>query len=74
MNDKRHKGIYNKFRVERTDGDPTGKHADCRYFVLDIDHDPHAVAALYAYADSCAVDGYLNLADDLRMLAREQVK
>ena len=54
MKDKS-RGLYNKFTVTRTDGrDRRGdKHERCEYFVLDLDHDPHARAALLAYADSC---------------------
>lgn len=49
-------GLYNKFRVERLDGSSAigGKHRNCRYFVLDLDHDPHAAAAITAYAAECA--------------------
>lgn len=48
-------GLFRKFQVYRADGSsqPGGKHYDCRYFVLDVDHDPHAPAALRAYAESC---------------------
>lgn len=60
-------GIYRKYNVERLN-DPAGKHADCIYFVLDLDHDPHSVAALAAYAASCA-DQYPTLAFDLRHTA-----
>jgi hypothetical protein len=47
--------MYEKFVVARTDGsdEPGGKHEDCDYFVLDLTHDKHAVAALAAYAVSC---------------------
>ena len=50
------RGVYAKYRVTRTDGSSEngGKHASCRFFVLDLDHDPHARAALAAYAASCA--------------------
>lgn len=49
-------GLFQKFVVTRTDGSsgPGGKHEGCEYFVLDIDHDPHAPAALAAYADQVA--------------------
>ncbi|WP_197672302.1 hypothetical protein [Cupriavidus nantongensis] len=49
-------GLFRKFDVRRTDGcdAPGGKHHGCRYFVLDLDHDAHAPAALRAYAASCA--------------------
>ncbi len=65
--DKRKRGIYRKFKVERTDGKsaPGEKHHGCRYFVIDIDHDEHADAALLAYADACEAE-YPKLADDLR--------
>lgn len=43
---------------------PDQKHFGCAYFVLDCDHDPHAKAALKAYADSCRAD-YPKLAADL---------
>lgn len=47
--------LYRKFHVERIDGtdQPGGKHECCEYFVLDLDHDPHAAPALRAYAASC---------------------
>lgn len=49
-------GLFRKFDVCRVDGSsaPGGKHHGCEYFVLDIDHDPHAPAALMAYAQVCA--------------------
>ena len=39
-------------RTDKTDqsGD---KHENCSYFVIDVDHDPHAEVALRAYAKSC---------------------
>jgi len=69
MGDKT-KGLYGKFTIKRVDGKdaPGEKHYGCRYFVLDIDHDPHAKAALRAYADSCESE-YPLLADDLRNMA-----
>ena len=64
------RGIYEKFRVERRGGGsvPGGKHDGCFYFVLDVTHDPHAPAALRAYAESCA-DTHPALAADLRAMA-----
>lgn len=63
------RGIYHKFNVVRTDGKsaPGQKHHDCFYFVLDCDHDPHARAALLAYAASCEAD-YPALASDVRAI------
>jgi hypothetical protein len=62
----RSRGLYDKFCVIRTDGTsgPGKKHDGCRYFVLDMDHDPHARAAVKAYADSCRAE-YPLLAADL---------
>lgn len=66
---KRAMGLYNKFNVTRTDGKsaPGEKHHNCRYFVLDIDHDKYAPAALVAYANACAME-YPELASDLRSM------
>lgn len=48
-------GLFHKFDVRRVDGSdqPGGKHHGCRYYVIDVDHDPHAAAALGAYANAC---------------------
>ncbi len=64
---QKNKGIYRKFYVERTDGQskPGGKHADCEYFVLDLDHDPFAAVAIAASVDACEEE-YPLLAADLR--------
>jgi len=59
----RKRGLYNKYEVSRMDGSP--KHDDCRYFVLDLHHDRHAIPALVAYADSCDLE-FPALASDLR--------
>lgn len=60
------RGLYGKFYVERTDGRdlPGEKHHGCEYFILDLDHDKHAVAALRGYILSCRKE-YPLLADDL---------
>lgn len=60
-------GLFRKFDVRRTDGSdaPGGKHHGCRYFVLDMDHDPYARVALSAYADVCALT-HPKLARDIR--------
>jgi hypothetical protein len=64
------RGVYEKFRVERTDGTSAlgGKHHGCEYFVLDTIHDPHAKPALLAYAESCEAK-YPKLAEDARRMA-----
>lgn len=64
------RGLYGKFTVARTDGKsaPGAKHHGCRYYVLDLDHDPHALPALRAYAESARID-HPALARDLDRLA-----
>lgn len=51
-------GLYRKYDVRRTDGRdaPGFKHHGCRYFVLDLDHDEHARAAIRAYRSSIMND------------------
>jgi hypothetical protein len=60
------KGLYRKFAVTRADGSskPGGKHENCYYFVLDLDHDKYAIPALIAYASVCWEE-YPELADDI---------
>jgi hypothetical protein len=60
------RGLFHKFSVTRTDGssEPGGKHEGCNYFVLDIDHDEFAAAALKTYAQKCRKK-YPLLAEDL---------
>ena len=64
-------GLYEKFVVRRADREdrPGYKHDGCQYFVLDLTHDPHAIPAIVAYADSCASD-YPLLATDLRAVVK----
>lgn len=64
------RGIYHKFNVTRTDGssEPGGKHHECDYFVLDVNHDPHAKTVLLAYSLSCKAD-YPLLSQDVRAMA-----
>lgn len=54
-------GLEHRFNVEKV-SDPEGKHSECRYFVLDPQHDPVAARALYYYAMQTDND---ELADDL---------
>jgi hypothetical protein len=53
------RGLYGKYRVEKVNGKPTGP-----VFVLAYADDPHARAALVAYAESCRQD-YPRLSADL---------
>ena len=64
--EKHQKGFYRKYRVARLKphSDVTKNSVDCRFFVLDYPHDPHALVALRAYAESCEQD-YPALADHL---------
>lgn len=57
------RGLRQKYHVERLN-DTAGKHEDCRYFVLDPQHDPIALEALRIYAGIC-LDDYPELAVDL---------
>lgn len=70
MSDKT-QGLYHKFNVTRTDGrsEHGEKHDECRYIVLDVEHDPHARETVKTYAWLVFRDGYLNLALDLFVLA-----
>lgn len=74
--DDTQQGLYGKFAISRLDGssEPGGRHHGCRYFTLDLEHDPHAVAALTAYANSCRETHPL-LSADLRAIvdAADQV-
>ena len=65
----RKRGLYEKYYVERRHDD-AGKHKDCQFFVLDLDHDKHAIPALKAYAESCRAE-YPALARDLGALIND---
>ena len=46
------RGLYDKYEIRRNEGgdvEPGDKHYKCRYFVLDLTHDPLAKAAIIAY-------------------------
>lgn len=64
-------GVFRKFTVRRVDGSDAlgGKHHGCEYFVLDVDHDAHAKAALAAYAESCK-DTHPELSRDMAVRYR----
>jgi hypothetical protein len=72
MSDKdKKRGLYQKFHVRRL-SDTKRKHLKCRYFVLDLDHDEHAIPALKAYIRSCA-DDFPALAKDLEGLVMRRL-
>ncbi len=56
------RGLYGKYLVSKVNGKPVGQ---C--FVLE-QHDPYAIAALRAYAASCAEE-FSSLALDLSQMA-----
>ncbi len=67
------RGLYEKFTVSRNDGrsDPGEKHHGCTYYVLDLNHDPHAIPALKAYAESCRTD-FPALAKDIDTIVSQR--
>lgn len=69
------KGLYDKYKVVRTDGrsEPGEKHYLCQYFVLDLKHDLHARKAIMAYAESCR-STYPELSKDLYQVAQEMLE
>lgn len=59
------RGLYRKYELFRVNEDPDHHFQICEpFFVLRYATDPHARAALVAYAESCRKD-YPQLADDL---------
>ena len=64
--DERDAGLISKYDVTRRD-DPDGKHDDCRFFVLDPQHDPIARDALATYAAHAKARGYTALSRDLSL-------
>ena len=64
------RGLYRKFDIRRMDGSSRKgkKHHGCKYFILDLDHDPFAVPALRAYAEACRGQ-FPVLAADLLLIA-----
>jgi hypothetical protein len=68
-------GLFKKFTVTRTDGSsaPGGKHENDQYFPLNITTDQHAMPAIAAYADSCAITQPV-LAAELRAILADDVQ
>lgn len=61
----RERGLYQKYEVTRLN-DPEGKHDECRYLVLDPQHDLLAYYALGAYAYQASLHGYPALSEDIQ--------
>lgn len=69
MADNKERGLYEKYKVERTDGKSIGQ---C--FVLELD-DPNSWDALIIWSNTLRHDGYEELAwDVIQLVAREQAK
>lgn len=67
-------GVIDKYTVTRNN-DEAGKHHECWFFVLDIEHDPIARKALMAYAIAACDAGNERLHDELcHRLARLNVE
>lgn len=62
-------GLRTKWDVRRLN-DPAGKHANCRTFVLDFEHDKYAIPAAIVYAEACKKE-FPELSKDLIRLASE---
>lgn len=62
-----------KFRIERTDPEAQARHADCRMFALDLDHDPDAKAAARYYAARVTARRPV-LAQDLHQIVGEELR
>jgi len=58
------RGLEPRYYVKKLN-DASHKHDECRYFVLDPQHDPIARAALAAYAGLARAAEHTQLADDL---------
>jgi hypothetical protein len=71
MSGEQNIGLYGKYTIHRNDGTdaPGQKHEHCRYFVLDLNHDPSAKPAILAYAKACEKTHPV-LAQDLREQAK----
>lgn len=72
--DDMNKGLYQKYLLMRTDGStaPGGKHHECKFFVLDLTHDPFAIPAIMAYAEACATTHPKLARDLLKMVPDEE--
>ena len=68
MMQKDRRGLYGKYKVEKSDGSPLDPKAI--YFTLRIDTDPHARAAIRAYIESCREENP-ELARDLERILVE---
>lgn len=62
------RGLYGKYRIEKADGTPLDPRAI--YFTLRLDTDPHAMAAIRAYVESCRAEQPELAADLERVLAQ----
>lgn len=70
MND----GLDDRYTVQRNDGRdaPGEKHHGCRYFVIDLDHDPAAPIMLQAYGRHLLSQGRSSEADSFFAAAADR--
>lgn len=70
------RGLHPKYVVHRTDGGsaPGERHERCIYFVLDLEHDEHAIAALKAYAKAVEKENPALAADLDAVIANVRVR
>ncbi|NUS01963.1 MAG: hypothetical protein HOV97_05300 [Nonomuraea sp.] len=66
----RESGLEPRYFVKKLN-DASHKHDDCRFFVLDPQHDHIARVALQQYANTARAEGLDALADDLDAWLRE---
>lgn len=64
------KGLYGKYKIEKTDGSPVDPKAI--YFTLRLDTDPYARKAIRAYIEACREE-QPELARDLEKVMGELV-
>ena len=60
-------GLYDKYKIEKTDGSQIDPYAD--YFILRLDADKHAQAAAITYAKSIIKENPKLAADLLRKIS-----
>lgn len=64
MTDQSLKKLYHKYKVEKTNGEPVDPNA--QYFVLRVDTDPAAQAAMLTYAAKMEQAGEVEFAEQIR--------
>lgn len=65
------KGLYGKYKIEKADGSKIDENAD--YFVLRLDTDTHARAAIQGYINSINKSDPLMVNTELQALKRDLI-